>query len=281
METNTIESDWDAGDGGSVIDYLSDLERLDEIDFEREFGAYDVACIFTSVQFIHDYFVGFYNFLTDKVPRTGPIATVFVPDRLQQKIMKETRDHSRKSSISAFYSLSYNAFILLCQVVYQASYALVHNDYQLLAVLDHQCAFVFLLHCIYYGVEHYMLVLPAKVQHIPACALRLCFTRALNKLGEDIAKRTEPIVPYKQHTLNVPCGANMLEIKYYAEGAIDKHRGCPYDTQKSYTLSAEITVHTFEMYPVVRSDSRGSYKNSRLQGNTIVDELVLPERRHA
>ncbi len=204
---------------------------------------------------------------------------MFVPEELRQRIIRETRDHTKKSTFSSFYSISYNAFILLAQVVYQASYALSTLDVQFIAILQHQVQFVYLLFCVYYGVEHYMITLPNKIEEVPGKALRLCFTRALNKLGERIAGYHEDLKPFHQRKFAIPTGANVIEVKYHAEDDIDAHIGCPYDKKKSYTLSVEVTVHTFEMLPVASSNTRESYIQSRLGNTPFADVLVFPERK--
>ena len=259
-----------------------DPVRVPGFDSEREFGANDDFAYFVpAVKFVHDYFVGFYNILTSSLPLTlsPPISTVFVPEALRHSITKDTRDHTKESVFSSFYSLSYSAFTLLAQIVYQTSYALISHDLQIIPVLQHQVQFVYLMYCVYYGVEHYMLSLPANVEEVPGRALRLCFTRAMNKLGERIASNVETLTPFQMRNIVIPTGANVIEVKYHAEDNIDEHMGCPFDEKRSYTMSVEVTVHTFEMLPVVSKGFREVYKQERLRGDPLADLLILPERK--
>lgn len=168
--------------------------------------------------------------------------------------------------------------MMVCQVVYQLSYAIVYNDLALLAVFQHQLPFVFILYCVYYGVEHYMLSTPKDVSEVPARALRLCFTKALNKLGQKLAMDPLNMIPFKQQHFTMPSGGNVLEVKYYSEQEVDKHQGMPYDPKKSYTMNIEVTVHTFEMLPCVKKEQSASYINHRYGKNVYAERLNFPGR---
>jgi hypothetical protein len=256
-----------------------DVHELDTIDFEREFGAFDVASLFPPFEFIHDYFIGFFNIISSGFRGSPPIAFTFVPTETKEHVVFATRNHIRKNAISSFYYLTSKAYQLVCQIVFQVSYAIINDDIALLPVLQHQIAFIYLLYCIYYGVEHYMMTVPKRVEQVPATALRLGFTKGLNKVGQVLATRKQPLQPFHPEIFTMPSGGNLLEIKYYTEDPIDSHMGTPFDKNKKYTLQVEITVHTFEMLPVVKKEHIASYINDRLKGNeNIVERLVIPNR---
>ena len=198
---------------------------------------------------------------------------------MQNHILKMTRTHARRCAVSSFYYLTLRAYQLLCQVVYQVSHAIVNDDSVILPVLQHQVGFIYLLYCIYYGVEHYMMVIPKRIEQVPAQAIKLSFTKALNKLGQVLANKQTPIPPCTPNGFTMPSGGNLLEVNYHTEEDLDAHVGVPFDRNRKYTLHVEITVHTFEMYPVVTREGRASYIKNRLPGDEKwLQKMVLPPR---
>lgn len=123
-----------------------------------------------------------------------------------------------------------------------------------------------------------MMSTPKDICHVPARALRLCFTKALHKLSSKLAMDPLNMVPFKQQHFTMCSGANLLEVKYYSEGEIDKHKGMPFDTKKSYTMNIEVTVHTFDMLPCVKPEQKSSYINNRYGKNVYAERLKLPNR---
>jgi hypothetical protein len=268
-----------SSDPTSVPDVHADIHAIDSIDFEREFGAFDLASLFPGFDFIHDHFHGFYNIVKNGLFGSPPIASTFVPPDLQQKIMYKTRNHTRSNQISSFYFLTDTAYKLMCQVIFQAFYAIHAVDEPLLAVMSHQFSLVFLLCCIYYGVEHYMTSFPKNVESIPKVALKLSFAKGLHKLAHILATNTKPLIRDSVHSFTVSSGANLLEVKYRTRDPIEDHRGPIFDDCRKYTLSVEMTVHTFEMLPVVERGGRGAYVNERLKGmEDLASKLTLPGR---
>lgn len=183
--------------------------------------------------------------------------------------------------ISSFYFLTNHAYITLCQVVYQTSYALCYDDLIVLAVFETQLSFLFLLFCVYYGVEHYMVHVPREVKRVPEFALRLCFSKALNKLAYRLSTDSRPLKAYACETITMPSGANVFEIKYYPKEDWSTHKGPLFNGRTSYTLMAEISVHTTDLYPVTKVEERCAYLNQRLDANPLVNQLVLPRRPEA
>lgn len=124
-----------------------------------------------------------------------------------------------------------------------------------------------------------MMAVPKRVEQVPASALRLGFTKGLNKVGQVLATRKQPLQPFHPETFTMPSGGNLLEIKYYTEDSIDSHMGTPFDKNTKYKLQVEVTVHTFEMLPVVKKEHMASYIHDRLKGNeNVVERLVMPNR---
>lgn len=254
------------------------LFALEDIDFEREFGAFDVASLFPPIDFIHDHFVGFFTIIKDGFLGSPPITSTCVPSETQEQVIRTVARRNKQSTISSFYDLTHSAFIWVAQIVFQLSYAITHSDLEVLAIFQHQLSFTFLLYCVYYGVEHYILRLPKNACRIPATALSLCFTKGLNKLGAQLALDNNVCEPHRNYTMTVPSGANMITINYSFEDPIHIHKGCPFDRNRSFTMNAEITVHTYEMLPVAKPASRAAYCKERFRGDPYVDLLVLPNR---
>jgi hypothetical protein len=150
-----------------------------------------------------------------------------------------------------------------------------------LAVFETQLPFLFLLFCVYYGVEHYMVYIPQEVKRIPEFALRLSFSRALNKLAHRLACDPRTLQAYACETITVPSGANVLEIKYYPKEDWTTHNGPLFNGRTSYTLMVEMTVHTTDLYPVTKEGERDAYLNQQLNANPVVKGVALPIRRNA
>lgn len=198
---------------------------------------------------------------------------------MQNHILQVTKAHARKCAVSSFYYLTTGAYKLLCQLVYQVSHAIVHDDAVILSVLEHQIGFMFLIYCIYYGVEHYMMVVPKRVHDIPARAMKLSFTKALNKLGHVLATKDTPLKSCQSECFTMPSGGNLLVVNYYTEENVDSHVGVPYDTKSTFTLHVEVNVHTFEMYPVVNKEGRQSYIKNRLPASEkLMRRMIFPPR---
>ena len=249
---------------------------IDAIDFEREFGTFELASLFPGFEFLHDYFVGFYNILENGFHGSPPISQVFVPTRIQELIRQRTAKHCRTRSIPSYYYLVRGAFLMVAQIVFQCSYALCLKDLEVLAILEHQIGFIYLLFCIYYGVEHYMQKPPTNIHQVPSTVLKLAFTKALNKLGQRLACDSKPIKPYHQESMYMPSGSCILEIRYYVENDLDSYRGVPFDTDKKFTMNVEIDVHTFDLLPVVAEDHQKAYINKHFSANTLAHKLVHP-----
>ena len=258
--------------------HSDDFNSIDSIDFEREFGAFDVASLCPGFDFVHDTFHGFLNILVNGFTGSPPITTCFLPPDFQNMAVRQTRENSRRSRLSIFYSLTVSAFRIIAQLVYQTSYAIFYSDLEILALLQHQLPFIFLVYCIYYGVEHYMAFLPKSVTQIPGTAMKLSFTKALNMLAHKLSMDTNPIIPFKQNSFSVASGANMFEIKYYIKDSVDAHCGPPFDGRNKFTMNAEITIHTFEMLPVVCKEGRAAYIKERLRETDLASKLVFPDR---
>jgi hypothetical protein len=234
--------------------------------------------MFPGLDFIHDSFHGFYNLLVYGFKWSPPITTCYVTAEYQNTAARQTRDNTRRTPISCFYYLTSSAYLTLCQFVFQTSYAILLADFQLLALLNHQLSFIYLLFCIYYGVEHYMVCLPKTIAQVPRAAMRLSFAKGLTKLGEYLCSDTETIEPMKEYSFNMPSGANVLEVKYYLEDSID-NCGAPLNSQcHTYTMNVKVKVHTYEMLPVVSKENRKEYIQERLKERHLVEKLILPDR---
>jgi len=165
---------------------------------------------------------------------------------------------------------------MVAQIVFQCSYALFLRDLEILAVLEHQIGFIYLLFCIYYGVEHYIQKTPKSIQRVPSSTLKLCFTKALNKLGQRLACDPTPIQPYKQQIMHIPSGSCMLEVRYYCEDDIEAYRGAPFEKNQKFTINVEIDVHTFDLLPVVAEEHRKAYINKHYAHDSLAHKLIFP-----
>ena len=133
------------------------------------------------------------------------------------------------------------------------------------------------MYCIYYGVEKYILQFPHQARDVPAVAMRLCFARALNKLGQKLASDPMRYRPLEPQRFAVPSGANMIDISFCFKENLHHHIGPPFDRQSKFSLQVEIDVHTTGMLSGVTRESRKEYINRHLFGNRqLVERLQLP-----
>lgn len=190
--------------------------------------------------------------------------------------MQSTYDRMKTSMNPTFYGLTRNGLNGMAQVLFQLSYALSFQDLETLALMQHQLPFVTLLMFVYYGVEHYVLQSPQQIQQLPPLALQLSFSKAFNYLGRHLASTNHYSSTLEKTSFVVPSGSNVLEVVYCYDDDISQHRGMPFDGARSYTMQAKVTVHTYEMLPVVDESCRDTYKCERLQGCEFMECLKYP-----
>lgn len=169
--------------------------------------------------------------------------------------------------------------MLVCQVMCELSFVLTYNesvtDRPLLEVpmyLD----LLFFLCCLYYGVDHFVHYKPKTLREVTPMLLRQSLAKALNRLGHRLTGSLDSIEPFKQKTLYVPSGCNVLQVKYYTEGNVDAHRGMPYDSTE-VTLNVEVKVIGLKMLPVVSESYRSVYASKEGLEKCAAEYVVLPK----
>lgn len=250
-----------------------DSNLLDEL-HEDEFK-WDWLPELDIMELVHERFRVFFNITTHGFVQSPPLISFQSGFSRATQIIHDLRIHRKKSTLSAFYLLTEYGYMLVCQIMLELSFILTHRCAILPLLTSSHLNFIFWLCCIYYGVEHYAIKQPRNLQHIGPLLLRQSLSKALHQLGTRLTLLDEPIVPWKEYVLRVPSGANVLELKYYAEGNIDDHGGTPYDS-KEVLFNVQIRVRTLKMLPVVSPMYRPEYAVQEYLNTDAVNLVELP-----
>lgn len=227
------------------------------------------------VGLIHERFRALFNVMTDGFVGFPPNVNMqFAYDKVME-YAEIVRMHKQRSPISAFYFLTEYGYFLVCQVMVELSFILTYPNsvHDLASYVLH---FVFLMSCIYYGVEHYIIRAPKNLKDIGGLLLRQSMAKALCQLGKKLMLSDGHLTPLKQYTLHMPSGCNVLEVKYYTEGDFLSHRGTPFD-HSEYVLNVEVRVKGLKMLPVVRNSFRPEYSVQSKLDNKVVEACILPK----
>lgn len=274
--------------GGGDAQGFPSFDDFSEFDFGAtqgigdyfNFEDFDFTSIFSNLEFVHPHFLQFYNLLTNSM---GFLPTGLYPLTQQYfpQVMKMVRQHRLKSSTPIFYSLTQFAYSLVLFTVYHFSYILSTFPVEQITTYDIYAPSIFLMFAIYYGADTYILRVPQQAKDVPAVAMRLCFARALNKLGQKLASEPLRYDASQSHRFILPSGANMVDIRFHFLEHLHQHRGPPFDRKNKFSLKVDIDVHTTSMLPAVSKDWHQEFINRHLFGSReLVNQIQLPTIEH-
>ena len=270
--------------GGGDAEYIPSFDDAYELDFGStqnigdyfNFEDFDFTSLFSDLEFLHPHFLQFYNLLTSSMGFL-PTGLYTLTHQYFPRVMQLVRDHRKKSSTPIFYSLTQFAYSLVLFTVYHFSYVLNTFPAVRLGTYDVYAPSIFLMFAIYYGADTYILRVPQKATDVPAVAMRLCFARALNKLGQKLASEPLRYEALEPQRFILPSGANMVDVRFCFQDSLHNHRGPPYDKKTKFSLKVDIDIHTTGMLPAVHKGCRREFINRHLFGSRqLVNQIQLP-----
>lgn len=252
-------SDPDLPEIPEIMGLVDPYEGVDDEESKLASVLGDEHPMVTLTQLIDESFIGYFNIMTHGFIGSPPIIDTSSFIRKGREFLYQIRGHAQKTGLSAFYKLTYYGYIFMCQAVVELSFCFTYDQSMANILLSREgVTLMFLLFCVYYGVEQFMYYQPNLLREIPGLVLRLSFCRALMSLSQEIGIRREYYEAGKMYSHRVQCGANVLDVGYRFRDSPHTHCGTPFD-KTEYRLDVSICFRGLGMIPVIQQKHRGHY----------------------